>query len=84
MEGRDILVQIDGRFERWFGHKNYRVLQHRRCKAKGKPIAFWLENFDGFYARMDYDFEGFDSDAIKIHQGDIIEKPFARLRGTNG
>jgi hypothetical protein len=84
MEGRDILVEVDGKLERWFGHKNYRVLQHRRCKAKGQPIAFWLELSDGLYSKMNYTFDGFETEPCIIHPNEITEKPFAKLRGTNG
>jgi hypothetical protein len=84
MEGRDILVEVDGTFERWFGHKNYRVLQHRRCKAKGQPIAFWLELSAGLYAKMNYGFDKFETEPHRIFPDEITEKPYARLRGTNG
>jgi hypothetical protein len=84
MTNRDILVQVDGKFERWFGHKNHRVLQHRRCKAKGQFISFWIEQSIGLYARMNYAFDGYDCEPRRIYPDEITEKPFAKLRGTNG
>jgi hypothetical protein len=84
MTDRDILVEVNGTFERWFGHKNHRVLQHRRCKAKGQFIAFWLALSAGLYAEMNYDFDGFESEPRRIYPDEIMEKPYAKLRGTNG